>query len=146
MTTTYQTTVSVTRFESQSAKGGVPCVLKIFISEEGKERPGADNIIGDFIWRRFVNMDEYAKDPQIKDFIFRYMQEKISPVFKDHADDFNLVFSSKAGCSCPCSPGLIVRRKPNSSCYSFENRISYVPSLHLTVKREIIVQAETKAA
>ena len=91
-------------------RGGARGCCLVFLELPEKRPIEQGNIMGDFIWRRQVDFKDYARDPKIKDFVVRYLNERYNMNLV--AEDMQLSFSRKAGCrSCPCSPGLVLKYK-----------------------------------
>jgi hypothetical protein len=84
-----------------------PGLLRVFVSDHrpnGEPRPGMENLLKDFAWRRSVKMTDVKKDVTFKKVIADFVQKPV--------DDLLYRFNRHAGCAmCPCSPGILIQDK-----------------------------------
>lgn len=82
-------------------------LLRIFVEKDlrpGKEDHNMpDNVLEHLIWRHQVDLRDIAHDKDFRMQVADYLGGK--------PEDFKFQFSRYAGCSCPCSPGIIVQDK-----------------------------------
>ena len=67
------------------------------------------------VWSKIKRMVNTAHTPLIKACVPDVLKEK----FVDDVGEFTISYSDKAGCSCGCSPGYVLRRNSNVFYYIF---------------------------
>jgi hypothetical protein len=88
----------IDRHESDTRGNSTKRVACVF----PEERPiTKGDIAGDFAWRRTVDLSVHAKA----------ILAKIEPKLRKAGvtGDLTIKWERRAGCSCPCSPGFVVR-------------------------------------
>jgi hypothetical protein len=87
-------------------------LLRIFV--EADKRPGKaangppDNVLEHLEWRHQVDLREIAHDREFRAQVRIWMTANLGKSESGY-EDVHFQFSTKAGCSCPCSPGIIVQ-------------------------------------